>query len=49
MTGKHIMGQFKHISSQSAAAFLNEKVFENVYSMDGGVELWRCQYPIETN
>jgi thiosulfate sulfurtransferase len=35
-------------SSQPAAAFLFEKGFEDVYSMDGGFELWRGQYPVET-
>ena len=28
--------------------YLNEKGFEEVYSMDGGFELWRGLYPIET-
>ncbi|MEH6582376.1 MAG: thiosulfate sulfurtransferase GlpE [Halioglobus sp.] len=36
-------------SSQSAAAFLNDKGFEEVYSLDGGFELWRGQYPTESN
>jgi len=35
-------------SSQSAAAFLYEKGFEEVYSMDGGFEQWRAHYPFET-
>ena len=35
-------------SSQPAAALLNEKGFEEVYSMDGGFEAWRTQYPIVT-
>jgi len=35
-------------SSQSAASFLNEKGFEEVYSMDGGFEAWRAQFPFET-
>lgn len=35
-------------SSQSAAAFLNEKGFEEVYSMDGGFEVWRAQFPFVT-
>jgi thiosulfate sulfurtransferase len=34
-------------SSQSAASFLNDKGFEEVYSMDGGFEQWRGQHPIE--
>jgi thiosulfate sulfurtransferase len=36
-------------SSQPAAAFLNEKGFEDVYSMDGGFELWRARYPATTD
>lgn len=35
-------------SSQSAAAFLNEKGFDNAYSMDGGFEQWRTRFPIES-
>ena len=35
-------------SSQPAAAFLNEKGFDEVYSMDGGFELWRGKFAIET-
>jgi thiosulfate sulfurtransferase len=31
-------------SSMSAASFLCEKGFEEVYSMDGGYELWRTQF-----
>jgi thiosulfate sulfurtransferase len=34
-------------SSQSAAAFLNEKGFDHTYSMDGGFEQWRNQFPVE--
>lgn len=34
-------------SSQPAAAFLSDKGFEEVYSLDGGVERWRAHYPIE--
>lgn len=33
-------------SSQPAAAFLNEKGFDDVYSMDGGFEVWRGSYPV---
>ena len=33
-------------SSQSAAAFLVEKGFENVYSIDGGFEAWKTQGPV---
>ncbi|MFT6956068.1 MAG: thiosulfate sulfurtransferase [Halieaceae bacterium] len=33
-------------SSQSAAAFLNEKGFQQVYSVDGGFEAWRQEHPV---
>ena len=32
-------------SSQSAAAYLASQGFTAVYSLDGGFELWRQQYP----
>jgi len=32
-------------SSQSAAQFFAEQGFETVYSLDGGYELWKAQYP----
>lgn len=32
-------------SSQSAAQFFVEKDFSDVYSLDGGYEVWRQQYP----
>jgi thiosulfate sulfurtransferase len=35
-------------SSQSAAAFLNEKGFDEVYSLDGGFEYWRSCFPQDT-
>ncbi|MFJ2539779.1 MULTISPECIES: thiosulfate sulfurtransferase GlpE [unclassified Pseudomonas] len=35
-------------SSQSAAAYLISQGFSDVYSMDGGFELWRTTYPAET-
>ncbi|MDY7562180.1 thiosulfate sulfurtransferase GlpE [Pseudomonas sp. CCC3.2] len=35
-------------SSQSAAAYLIGQGFSDVYSMDGGFELWRNTYPDET-
>lgn len=35
-------------SSQQAASFLNEKGFPDVFSMDGGFEAWRAEYPFET-
>lgn len=33
------------ISSQSAAAFLSERGFEQVYSLDGGFDRWALAYP----
>ncbi|MHA6495508.1 thiosulfate sulfurtransferase GlpE [Pseudomonas borbori] len=35
-------------SSQSAAAYLVGQGFADVYSLDGGFELWRATYPTET-
>ncbi|WLG96344.1 thiosulfate sulfurtransferase GlpE [Pseudomonas sp. FP198] len=35
-------------SSQSAAAYLISQGFTDVYSLDGGFELWRTTYPDET-
>ncbi|EFW82064.1 thiosulfate sulfurtransferase GlpE [Pseudomonas savastanoi] len=35
-------------SSQSAAAYLVGQGFSDVYSVDGGFELWRATYPDET-
>jgi len=35
-------------SSQSAAAYLISQGFSDVYSLDGGFELWRGTYPTET-
>lgn len=32
-------------SSQSAAAYLASQGFSDVYSLDGGFELWRNTYP----
>jgi thiosulfate sulfurtransferase len=34
-------------SSQSAAAYLVSQGFSEVYSLDGGFELWRTTYPTE--
>jgi thiosulfate sulfurtransferase len=34
-------------SSQSAAAYLISQGFSDVYSLDGGFELWRTSYPAE--
>ena len=36
-------------ASQSAAQFFVEQGFEDVYSMDGGFEAWRTQYPATEN
>ncbi|MBD8494671.1 thiosulfate sulfurtransferase GlpE [Pseudomonas syringae] len=35
-------------SSQSAAAYLVGQGFSDVYSLDGGFELWRATYPDDT-
>lgn len=35
-------------SSLSAAQFLCEKGFDDVYSMDGGFEAWRQQFPVSS-
>ncbi|MES2819512.1 MAG: thiosulfate sulfurtransferase GlpE [Pseudomonadota bacterium] len=35
-------------SSQGAAAYLAEQGFAEVYSLDGGFELWHAQYPADT-
>ncbi|WHS61017.1 thiosulfate sulfurtransferase GlpE [Pseudomonas sp. G2-4] len=35
-------------SSQSAAGYLISQGFSDVYSLDGGFELWRTIYPSET-
>jgi len=34
-------------SSQSAAAYLAHQGFSDVYSLDGGFELWNTRYPDE--
>ena len=36
-------------SSQSAAAYLAGQGFSEVYSLDGGIELWRSTYPAEVS
>ena len=33
------------ISSQQAAQYMQHQGFEEVYSMDGGFEAWRSNYP----
>ena len=35
-------------ASQGAAAYLASQGFREVYSLDGGFELWRAHYPAET-
>ena len=34
-------------SSQSAAAYLANQGFSDVYSLDGGFELWRATFPLD--
>ncbi len=36
-------------SSQSAAAYLVGQGFAEVYSLDGGIELWRSTYPADVS
>ncbi|MCY1303537.1 Thiosulfate sulfurtransferase GlpE [compost metagenome] len=36
-------------SSQGAAAYFAQQGFSEVYSLDGGFELWRSVYPEDTN
>lgn len=36
-------------SSQGAAQYLAEQGFEDVYSVDGGFEMWRQNFPFVTN
>ncbi|MCY1349103.1 Thiosulfate sulfurtransferase GlpE [compost metagenome] len=36
-------------SSQSAAAYFIQQGFTDVYSLDGGFELWRSVYPADTS
>ncbi|MGC4008378.1 MAG: thiosulfate sulfurtransferase GlpE [Pseudomonas sp.] len=36
-------------SSQSAAAYFVQQGFSEVYSLDGGFELWRGVYPADTS
>lgn len=35
------------VSSQGAAQYLLQQGFEEVYSLDGGFEAWRRDYPVE--
>lgn len=35
-------------SSQGAAAWLATRGFQEVYSLDGGFETWRWNFPVET-
>ncbi len=37
------------MSSQSAAQFLHEKGFDDVYSIDGGFEAWGNHFPESVN
>ena len=43
-----IVACYRVNSSQSAAAYLVGQGFSEVYSLDGGFELWRATYPDET-
>nr|WP_297348711.1 thiosulfate sulfurtransferase GlpE [uncultured Glaciecola sp.] len=36
-------------SSQQAAQYILHQGFENVYSMDGGFEVWRTQFPSQSS
>ncbi len=36
------------ISSQQAAAMLNQQGFDQVFSVDGGAEAWQAQFPDST-
>lgn len=36
-------------SSQPAAQFMTEQGFSEVYSMDGGFEAWKLQYPVDVD
>ncbi|KTC12139.1 sulfurtransferase [Pseudomonas marginalis ICMP 9505] len=42
-----IVGCYHGNSSQSAAAYLISQGFSEVYSLDGGFELWRTTYPAD--
>lgn len=35
-------------SSQPAAQYFAAQGFEDVYSMDGGFEVWKLNYPVQT-
>ncbi|PJG58715.1 thiosulfate sulfurtransferase GlpE [Aeromonas cavernicola] len=36
-------------SSQGAAQYLLQQGYDSVYSLDGGFEAWRREFPIEAN
>ncbi|SDH89735.1 thiosulfate sulfurtransferase [Pseudomonas flavescens] len=48
LDGPVIVACYHGNSSQSAAAYLAGQGFSDVYSLDGGFELWRTTYPEET-
>jgi len=48
MDGPVIVACYHGNSSQSAAAYLVGQGFSEVYSLDGGFELWRSTYPQDT-
>ena len=37
---------YRGINSQSASHYFKDNGFETVYSMEGGFEAWRSEYPI---
>ncbi|KIP88678.1 MULTISPECIES: thiosulfate sulfurtransferase GlpE [Pseudomonas] len=48
LDGPVIVACYHGNSSQSAAAYLVGQGFSDVYSLDGGFELWRNTFPQET-
>ncbi|SHM68099.1 thiosulfate sulfurtransferase GlpE [Phytopseudomonas punonensis] len=48
MDGPVIVTCYHGNSSQGAAAYLVGQGFSEVYSLDGGFELWRTTYPQDT-
>jgi len=48
LDGPVIVACYHGNSSQGAAAYLVGQGFSDVYSLDGGFELWRATYPQET-
>lgn len=48
LDGPVIVACYHGNSSQGAAAYLVGQGFSDVYSLDGGFELWRTTYPQDT-